>query len=206
MKINNILAVLAAVVITAISVPAFAAGDIMLTLPDKEGGPSVLAAISNRASGKIFAKRDISTKDLSTILWAATGRNREEKGWTIPLAMGQAPYVSVYALLKDGCYIYDWDKNMLKLVSDRKVLTKAGTQDYVGTASLILVFATKGSGPRIESWADVAVGAMSQNVYLASDALGMKTRYVASFNKMTLIDALNIGPLSRIIAIMPVGY
>ncbi len=206
MRTKNILAVIAAVIIAALSAPAFAAGDIMLTLPDKEGGPSVLAAISNRASAKIFARRDVSVKDLSTILWAATGRNREEKGWTIPLAMGQAPYISVYVLMKDGCYIYDWDKNMLKLVSDRKVLTKAGTQEFVGTAPIVLAFATKGSGPRIESWADVAVGAMSQNVYFAAEALGMKTRYVASFNKMTLIDALNIGPLSRIIAIMPVGY
>ncbi len=206
MSVKKILSAIAAVLIITASVPAFAAGDIMLTVPDKEGGPSVLAAISERASGKIFARRDLSLKDLSTILWAAAGKNREEKGWTVPFAMGQEPYVNVYVLTSEGCYLYDWNKNMLKLLSDRKLLKKAGTQEYVGTAPVILVFGTKGSGPRIESWADVAVGAMSQNVYLAAEALGMKTRYVASFNKMTLIDALNIGPLSRIIAIMPIGY
>jgi nitroreductase len=47
---------------------------------------------------------------------------------------------------------------------------------------------------------------MSQNVYLAAEALGMKTRFVQSFNRETLINILNIGPLSRVIAIMPVGF
>ena len=95
---------------------------------------------------------------------------------------------------------------MLKQTSDKKMLTKAGTQAFVGTAPVILVFTTKGSGPRLDNWAEIAVGAMSQNVYLAAEALDMKTRFVVSFNKMALIDALNIGPLSRIIAIMPIGY
>ena len=71
---------------------------------------------------------------------------------------------------------------------------------------MYFVFATKGSGPRVENWAEVAVGAMSQNVYLAAEALGMKTRFVQSFNRETLINILNIGPLSRVIAIMPVGF
>lgn len=164
----------------------------MLTVPDKEGGPMFWRRFL-RELGKIFVpRRDLSLKDLSTILWAAAGKNREEKGWTVPFAMGQEPYVNVYVLTSEGCYLYDWNKNMLKLLSDRKLLKKAGTQEYVGTAPAILVFGTKGAA-QDESWADVAVGAMSQNVYSgAAEALGMKTRYVASFNKMTLIDALNM--------------
>lgn len=189
-----------------ITASAALAADIMLTTPTKTGGSSVLEAISNRQSATVFARRDVDIKELSTILWAATGKNREPKGWTIPLAMGQPPYVSVYVITKDGCFLYDWEKGMLKQTSDKKMLTKAGTQAFVGTAPVILVFATKGSGPRIDNWAEIAVGAMSQNVYLAAEALDMKTRFVVSFNKMALIDALNIGPLSRIIAIMPIGY
>ena len=196
----------AAIFALLITASAAHAADIMLTTPTKTGGPSVLEAISNRQSATVFARRDVDLKELSTILWAATGKNREPKGWTIPLAMGQSPYVSVYVITKDGCFLYDWEKGMLKQTSDKKMLTKAGTQAFVGTAPVILVFTTKGSGPRIDNWAEIAVGAMSQNVYLAAEALDMKTRFVVSFNKMALIDALNIGPLSRIIAIMPIGY
>ena len=166
---KTIIPVFLALLISASS--AFAIGkDIILTTPQKQGGPSVLEAISNRQSSKIFARRDVDMKDLSTILWAATGKNRADRGWTVPMAMGAAPYISVYALNKDGCYIYNWEKNTLALISDKKMLTKAGTQDYVGTAPIILVFATKGAGPRVENWAEVAVGAMSQNVYLAAQA------------------------------------
>lgn len=192
-----------AVLLCASSAPA---ADIILTTPDKDGGPGVLAAIASRSSAeqKPFAKTELTTKELTTILWAATGRNREKNGWTVPMAMGQAPYVSVYVLLKDGSYVYDWDKNILKLVNDKSAIAKAGQQGFVGTAPCVLVFATAGS-LRIDNWGEIAAGAMSQNVYLAAGAFGLKTRYIQSFNKMSLIDALHIGPLSRIIAIMPVG-
>ena len=182
--------------------------DIMLTSPEKEGGKSVLQAISERSSAAqtAFTDKEPSLKELSTLVWAATGKNRDGKGWTVPFAMGSDPYISLYVLLKSGAYIYDPEKNMLKLLSDKNFLSRAAGQKFIGTAPSVFVFATKGSGPRVEGWAETAVGAMTQNVYLAAGALGMKTRYVQSFNRETLINLLNIGPLSRIIAIMPVGF
>ena len=162
--------------------------DIMLTSPETEGGKSVLQAISERSSAAqtAFTDKEPSLKELSTLVWAAT--------------------ISLYVLLKSGAYIYDPGKNMLKLLSDKNSLSRAASQKFIGTAPSVFVFATKGSGPRVEGWAETAVGAMTQNVYLAAGALGMKTRYVQSFNRETLINLLNIGPLSRIIAIMPVGF
>ena len=203
---KTVISIMTAMLLSVASSAFAIGGDVILPTPQKQGGPSVLEAISNRRSSKTFARRDVELKELSTILWAATGKTGADRGWAVPMAMGADPYVSVYVLNKDGCYLYSWEKHVLSFVSDKKMLTKAGTQAYVGTAPIILVFATKGAGPRIENWAEIAVGAMSQNVYLSAEALGMKTRFVASYNKMMLIDALNIGPLSRIIAIMPLGY
>ncbi len=182
--------------------------DIMLTSPEKDGGISLFKAIEERSSAtqKAFKEKEPSLKELSTLLWAATGRNRDGKGWTVPFAMSSDPYVSLYVLLKSGSYLYDPEKNMLKMLSDKNSLSRAARQEYAGSAPCIFVFATKGSGLRVENWAEVAVGAMSQNVYLAAEALGMKTRFVQSFNRETLINILNIGPLSRVIAIMPVGF
>ena len=182
--------------------------DIMLTSPEKDGGISLFKAIEERSSAtqKAFKEKEPSLKELSTLLWAATGRNRDGKGWTVPFAMSSDPYVSLYVLLKSGSYVYDPEKNMLKMLSDKNSISRAARQEFVGSAPCIFIFATKGSGPRIEGWAETAVGAMTQNVYLAAGALGMKTRYIQSFNRETLINLLNIGPLSRIIAIMPVGF
>ena len=88
-----IIALIAAALMAA---PALAA-DIMLTTPQKDGGPSVLAAIEGRSSAAQtpFQKGELTVKELSTLLWVATGRNRGGQGWTVPYAMGRDPYVNV---------------------------------------------------------------------------------------------------------------
>lgn len=184
------------------------AADIILPSPEKSGGTPVLEAIANRSSAKQvpFDKREISEKDLSTLLWAGTGLNRE-RGWTVPMAMGAEPYVDIYVLLKTGIYRYDWDKNRLLQINPKNLIPRVSGQEYVTTAPCVFVFATKSGRARVESWADTAVGAMTQNIYLACESLGMKARYAATFNRETLLNNLELaGPLLRIIAIMPIGY
>ncbi|MDD4159324.1 MAG: nitroreductase family protein [Synergistaceae bacterium] len=192
----------------SLNISAALAADIILTSPETAGGKSVFQAINERGSAAqtSFTEREISQKDLSALIWAAAGRNRDGRGWTVPFAMGSDPYIDLYVLLKKGAYVYDPDKNMLKMLSDKNSIDRAARQNFVGTAPCIFIFATKGSGPRIERWAEVAVGAMTQNVYLAAGALGIKIRYIQSFNRESLINILNLGPLSRIIAIMPAGF
>ena len=78
-------------------------------------------------------------KELSTILWAATGKNREPKGWTVPMAMGREPYVSVYVLLKSGGYLYNWEKNaLMQQTAEKKLTSRAVTQDFAKSAPCIL--------------------------------------------------------------------
>lgn len=194
-------------VLLALATVSFAA-DMILPNPEKSGGPSVLEAMANRASAKqqAFENKSIPEKDLSTLLWAGTGLNRD-KGWTVPMAMGAAPYVDIYVLLKSGVYSYDWEKNRLLQLSAKNIIPRASGQEYVATAPCILVFVTKEGRARVASWADVAAGAMSQNIYLACEALGLKARYAATFNKETLLSNMEAaGLLLKIIAIMPVGY
>lgn len=204
-----IILALAAVILTAVvPLAAFAAADIVLPSPEKSGGMPLLDALANRSSAKPapFDKRELSNQELSTLLWAGTGLNREN-GWTVPMAMGSEPYVDIYVLIKSGVYRYDWRKNQLLQINAKNLIQRASGQEYVATAPCVLVFATKSGSSRIESRADTAVGAMTQNIYLASESLGLKARYVATFNRETLLNNFELaGPLLRIIAIMPIGY
>lgn len=185
------------------------ADDIVLPAPDRSSGPSVLEAISNRASARqvAFMDREIPQNDLATLLWAGTGLNREN-GWTVPMAMGSAPYVDVYVLLKTGVYTYDWQTpHRLRQINSNNIISQASSQGFVATASCILAFVTREGSVGTASWADVGAGAIAQNIYLASEALGIKVRYAASFNRDALLN--NFGPAAsslRIIAIMSVGY
>lgn len=208
MKKMNVSVLLLAAILMLTGTQAALAADIILPSPEKSGGAPVFEALANRSSAIAapFDNKEIPEKDLSTLLWAATGLNRE-RGWTVPMAQGAEPYVDIYVLLKTGIYRYNWDKNQLLQINPKNLIPKASGQSYVGTAPCVLVFATKSGRARIDSWADVAVGAMSQNIYLAGEALGLKARYAATFNKETLLNNFELaGPLLRIIAIMPVGY
>ena len=195
----------AVLIVIFAAAPVFAA-DITLPSPQKDGGPGVLAAIDARGSAAQapFKSGALTAKELSTLLWAASGKNRSGKGWTAPYALGKEPYVDVYVLLKEGVYRYDWQNNMLRLVGDRNLLSRAGSQAYVATAPCVLVLAVSGA-IRVDSWAEIAAGAMSQNVYLAAQALGLKTRYIQSFSKNAIIDAIQLSPVGRVLCIMPVG-
>ena len=169
---KKILSLTAALLLAAAS--AATAANIVLVEPDKAGGPAVLAAIANRASAeqRDFSGEELSLKELSTILWAATGKNRDPKGWTVPMAMGREPYVSVYVLLKSGGYLYNWEKNaLMQQTAEKKLTSRAVTQDFAKSAPCILVFVSKGT-MNVDQYNYVATGAMSQNVYLAAEALG----------------------------------
>ena len=71
-----------------------ASADVPLPAPQRSGGLGVFDALGSRASavGADFASmKDVSLENLSTVLWAATGLNRGEKGWTVPMAWGWSP-------------------------------------------------------------------------------------------------------------------
>lgn len=190
-----------------LSAAAASAASFLLPEPDKTSGPSVLEAIANRASAeqKPFEKEELSEKELATILWAATGKNREPKGWTVPMAMGREPYIKIYVLLKKGGYLYNWEKGGLIEQTDEKRLTSAAvTQDFAKTAPCVIVFVTSGQ-MNTDEFNYIATGAMSQNIYLAAQALGLKTRFLASYNKVKLESSLVLSPVAKITGVMVIG-
>ena len=197
---------LTAAFLVAVSLCAFAA-PIALPEPQKSGGMPLFEALSRRSSAaqRNFTSEKLTLNELSTVLWAATGKNREPKGWTVPMAMGREPYVSVYVLLDSGAYLYSWEKNELSEVSsDKSILGRAVPQGFAKTAPCILVFVDSGNAGR-QGFAELAAGAMSQNVYLAAEALSLKARFLASFDSAAIESAIKAGSGSSILGIMTIG-
>lgn len=167
------------------------ATDMTLPAPKTQGGPDVLTAMKNRSSapGNNFPTGAVSKEDLSTLLWSASGLNRGEKGWTVPMAMGKEPYCDVYVVGDDGVFKYDWKGNALKQISAAKVKGDLGGQGWVATAPYVLVFVANNEKlsafrdpARSGSFGFVLIGAMTQNVYLAGQAMGIGARYAATLD------------------------
>lgn len=185
-----------------------------LNPPQKDGGPSVLAAIESRSSapGGTFPATPLSDDDLSTILWAASGKSRNGKGWTVPTAMQHDPYCDIYLATSAGVFLYLPGEHALKEVSKANIKEAIAMQGFAQQAPQVLIFVGKGEALSAFSGADkqtgfanVLVGAMTQNIYLAAEALGVGVRYVASLNHNAVVEELKLGKNDLPIAIMPLG-
>jgi hypothetical protein len=191
-----------------------AAADIKLPVPQTEGGMGVFEALKKRASapGGDFPTSALSMEELSSLLWAAAGLNRGDTGWTVPMYRGLPPYVDVYAVLDSGVFLYDWKANSLIEISKTDIRGGMGMQNFVANAPCGMIFVANGeslSEIRDESlgreFADVAAGAMTQDVYLASAALGIGTRYIHALKEDEIKSALLLSENDRVICLMMLG-
>ena len=82
------------------------AQDINLPTPQKQGGDPIMQTLSERKSTREFdTTKEIAPQDLSNLLWAAWGYNREDKR-TAPSAMNRQE-MSLYVITAQGAYLYD---------------------------------------------------------------------------------------------------
>ena len=181
------------------------AQDIKLNAPNKNGGKPLMEALSKRKSIRDFKKeKDLPISVLSDLMWAANGFNREDKR-TSPTANNRQE-IDVYVTLKEGVYFYDAKNQLLKLLKSGDHRKSAGTQDFVATASLNLIYVADMNKASSREYAYTDCGFIAQNVYLfaASEGLGAVVR--GSFNKDSLAELLNLPSHQEVLLTQSVGY
>jgi hypothetical protein len=192
--------------------PALA--DEALPAPQQTGGMGLFEALKKRASavGGDFSLAEVTREELSTILWAAGGLNRGTSGWTAPMWRGVPPYCRIYVAADDGVSLYDWKEHALEKVAEENIKAAVGRQSFVGKARYVLIFVSDAqslaqfnSEDITRDFAHVAVGAMTQNVYLTCAALRIGTRYVHAMDAEVIARVLRLPPGDTPIALMPLG-
>ena len=198
------------------SVMTVAFADIDLPAPKKEGGIGIFDAFNLRASAKggSFPSGKLSAAELSQVLWAASGYNRDGKGWTVPMAMGMKPYCKIYVALDSGVYLYDWEKNSLIEITDIDIRQKIANQEFVKASPCSLIFTTDMEILRnvynrdkdlAYHFASVATGAMTQCIYLTAAALNLGTRYIYGVDRAYISNELKLSKEDSVICIMVIG-
>ena len=197
--------IIIASVLTMMSFTSSFAADIELPQPQKTGGMPLMEALSNRKSTREFSQdKQLSTQQLSDLLWVTCGYNREDK-LTIPTALNRQE-VSVYVITPDGAWLYAAKDNKLIQVTNKDVRDYAAAQDYAKQAPLnIAIVSDKDLMPN-DIYAGTDAGAAMQNIYLwcASNGIGTVTR--GSFDGENLAKALNLKDSQRVILVQTVGY
>lgn len=171
--------------------------NIKLEKPNLKRGKSMMETLSQRQSTREYSNKEVSLTDLSDLLWAANGVNREDGKRTAPSAMNQQE-ITVYAFLKSGTYKYDFKNHTLELVAkgdNRKLVV--GTQGNITGTPIFLVYVADVSklsrfGDRNLVIASMDTGIVSQNVNLFCASVGMATVPRITMNIDGIKELLNL--------------
>lgn len=206
---KNMLKTAAALVFTvSATVSCSAQEQISLPQPSKSLETTVIEALQNRRSERVFAEKQMSDQDLASLLWAANGINREDGRRTAPSAIN-AQDIDIYVVRTDGAYLWDAKENTLKRVSDedlRPLVAKG--QDFVLQApvSLVLVSDKSRFGNRPANFAQADAGYVSQNICLYCSAAGWACCPRASMDTEGLKKALQLSESQEPMLNNTVGY
>lgn len=180
------------------------AQDIKLPIPDRTGGKPLMQALNERKSTRSFQDKALTPQQLSNLLWAANGFNRDDKR-TVPTSNNRQE-LELYLTMKSGVYLYDARNHLLKEVKKGDHRGQSGMQDFVAQAALNLLFVSDLEKASNREAAHIDCGFVGQNVYLycASEGLGAVVR--ASFDKDRLRELLNLPSNQEVLLTQSVGY
>jgi SagB-type dehydrogenase family enzyme len=190
---------------------------IKLEKPNFETGAPLMKALKQRKSDRDVSDKKLTPRQLSEVLWAADGVNRDDGKRTSPSAMARYP-VDIYAVLAEGVYLYDVAKHELVPVAEGDFRKQAGSQPFVATAPLNIIFVAnldRFSDPRRPGrempnetkmqWAALEAGCQVQNVYLYCASEGLATVVRGSVDKEKLGATMKLKPEQAIICAQTVG-
>ncbi len=185
---------------------------IKLPAPKVAGGMPLMQALKARHSEREFGAQKLPPQVLSDLLWAAWGINRPDGHRTAPSASNKQE-IEIYVALPDGAYVWDAKTNTLNPVAAGDLRGATGTQPFVATAALNLVYVadmSKAGRPATDPQQAINVGAdagvIVQGVYLFCASEGLVSVVRASVPKDALAKALKLRDTQLIVLAQSVGY
>lgn len=184
---------------------------IKLPAPQKSGGTSLMEALDNRQSQRSYSSKELTQQQMSNLLWAAYGINRPNGYRTAPSARTAHEY-DIYIIKNDGWYLYDAEQHAMLKMGNENLQKYAGTQDFVQTAPVNLVFVAdfdklaSFSKEMQVFYSATDVGYISQNVYLYCAAEGLATIVRGQIDKAKAKEVLKLRPNQYVILAQTVGY
>jgi len=171
---------------------------IKLNEPNLKREGSVMQALKDRKSTREFAEKKLSVQDLSDLLWAANGINREDGKRTAPSAMNKQD-IDVYVCMEEGSYLYNPKENLLAPVSKGDVREKNRNGGVIAPVMLVLVSKTS------DNWAALDAGIVSQNISIFCAAAKLATVPRGGMSQEVLKKALKLQDPQTLQLNHPVG-
>ena len=187
------------------------AGENEILLPQftKASDYSLEQALLDRKTERSFdGDKSLSMEQISRVLWAANGQNRDDGHRTTPSALARYP-VDVYVALPEGIYLYDHSGHKLTKKSGEDIrrmvpLTQPGLKR--AAMQVLYVFNSTRVIGSDESWADLEIGCMVQNVYMMAAQLGLGSTVFALVKYGKVTEKLALGDKEELRIAQAVGH
>ncbi len=196
---------------------------IVLPPPEKDGGKSVLAALSERKTNRSISSKPLSIQTISNLLWAGFGVNRDsgsfgKKGRTAPSA-SNSQEIDLYVALAEGVYLYDAVSHSLLPVAAGDFRARSAGRSAV-TAPLNIFYVAdlsrydlgpsqpdrKIGDPEIQkSYYFTDTGFIAQNVYLFAASFGLAA-WFHNCDKENTINEFKLKPTQKVLFAQTLGY
>ena len=200
-----------------------AAEAIKLPPPVMTGGMPLVEALKVRRTVRRFASRPLDLGQISQLLWGADGttdprglRTSPSAGATYPLDLYLVVGERGVADLAAGVYHYEVAAQALTPVAPgdlRGAVARASLhQSWMTQAPVMVVITgeyrrcTGRYGERGVRYTHMEAGNVSQNLFLAAEALGLGAGIVGAFEDKALAQAAKLPPAHEPLLVMPVGY
>ena len=190
--------IFAALLLVVLSAYAAFAEDVELPAPEKSGGIGVLDAIASRQSASNFADEEITMQQLSNLLWAAGGVNRDDGKLTYATASNLQDMI-IFAFTREAVYKYNPQAHSVTVMAKGDYRKLTGSQPFVATAAVDLLYVQDtGKWPEGRP-ADIVlncgfahVGFSMQNVYLYAASVGWAAHTRMNFDRDGLTKLLKL--------------
>jgi nitroreductase len=196
---------------------------IILPPPAREGGKSVLAALAERKTTRTISPKELPLQEISNLLWAAFGINREtmsmgKKGRTAPSA-SNSQEIGLYVALSNGVYIYEAVNHRLIPVVEGDFRNRSGRRGGSNAPLHIFYIADTSrydlgpnqpdrsiGDPEVQkSYFYTDTGFIAQNVYLYAASAGLAA-WFHNCDKENTVREFNLKPSQKVLFAQTVGY
>ncbi|NLE68352.1 MAG: SagB/ThcOx family dehydrogenase [Lentisphaerae bacterium] len=183
-----------------------------LPAPQKDKGRTLMQALSERQSRRdISPDKKLSPQELSNLLWAACGINRQDSGKRTAPSASNRQEIDIYLATGEAVFLYDSKSHGLQPVIREDIRKHAGRQPFVQAAPVVLIFVAdeakmRGSDSDRVFYAATDTGYVSQNVYLYCASEGLATVAIGMVDKPALAAAMKLRPEQKIMLSQPVGH
>jgi nitroreductase len=187
---------------------------IKLNQPNFENGITLMEAFQNRQSSRSFSDKPIGQQDLSNLLWAAAGINRDNGGKTIPL-LGD---IAIYVAMESGVYLYNSEKHELQQILNEDVRKEICSQSPVQDAPVTFIMTIDDeSFPSymkkamedahgMDFYYGNQVAYSTQNIYLYACSNNMNSVVIGGYDMKKTDKLLGLGENHHSFLLQPVGY